>query len=30
MGHHTELARMLFEAGQLPGDIDFLWYQASA
>lgn len=30
MGHHTDLARMLFEAGQSPGDIDFLLYQASA
>lgn len=28
MGHLTELARMLFEAGQAPGDIDFLLYEA--
>jgi len=30
MGHHTELARMLTEAGSSPSDIDFLFYQASA
>lgn len=30
MAHHTELARMLFEAGQSPGDIDFLFYRPSA
>ncbi len=30
LGHHTELARMLTEAGQTPNDIDFLFYQASA
>jgi uncharacterized damage-inducible protein DinB len=30
MGHHTELARMLTEAGQSPNDIDFLFYQVSA
>lgn len=30
MAHHTELARMLSEAGQSPGDIDFLFYQPSA
>jgi len=29
MGHHTELARMLTEAGQSPNDIDFLFYHAS-
>ena len=29
IGHHTELARMLTEAGQSPNDIDFLFYQAS-
>lgn len=29
MGHHTELARMLTEAGQSPKDIDFLFYQTS-
>lgn len=30
MVHHTELARMLTEAGHSPSDIDFLMYQASA
>ena len=30
MGHLTELARMLTEAGQSPNDIDFLFYRASA
>ena len=30
LGHHTELARMLTEAGHSPGDIDFLLYQPSA
>lgn len=28
MAHHTELARMLTEAGQSPNDSDFLFYQA--
>ena len=27
MTHHTELARMLSEAGHSPGDVDFLFYQ---
>lgn len=30
MAHHTELARMLSEAGHSPDDIDFLFYQPSA
>lgn len=30
MQHHTELARMLTEAGRLPGDIDFLSLQGPA
>ncbi len=30
MQHHTELARMLTEAGHSPRDIDFLSYQAPA
>jgi uncharacterized damage-inducible protein DinB len=29
MAHHTELARMLTEAGQSPDDIDFLFYETS-
>ncbi|HEY0733654.1 MAG TPA: DinB family protein [Herpetosiphonaceae bacterium] len=30
MAHHNEIARMLFDAGQSPGDIDFLFYQPAA
>lgn len=29
MGHHTELARTLTEAGYTPNDIDFLTYSAA-
>ena len=30
MQHHSELARRLTEHGQSPGNIDFIFYQASA